>query len=56
MTPRKQDELFREIEAEQSMILQLIQQNEKLAARSDVLLNASRKKKNRESEGELEDA
>lgn len=37
------------------MILQLIQHNEKLAARSDVLLNASRKK-SKESEGELEDA
>jgi hypothetical protein len=53
----KNEELFGKIEAEQSMILQLIEDNKRLCARSDMLVDAARNnRKSREAEGETEDA
>ena len=53
---KKSEELCSRVEAEQSVILNLIEESKRLAARSDVLMNAAKRKKSRESEGELEDA
>lgn len=53
----KNDELFGAIEAEQSLILKLIEDNKRHCARSDMLMDAARKKLGtKESEGEMEDA
>ena len=51
----KNEELFGKIEAEQSMILQYIEDNKRLCARSDMLVDAARKNP-KAKEGETEDA
>ncbi|HWH18412.1 MAG TPA: hypothetical protein VNT77_08795 [Allosphingosinicella sp.] len=53
----KKEELLGSIEAEQSVILKLIEDSKRLAARSDELMGSARKhRKTKEAEGETEDA
>ena len=50
VTP-KEEELFSQVEAEQSLIIGMIDENRKLAAHSDALINCARRQAVSEDEG-----
>lgn len=53
MTP-EDDELFSQIEAEQSLILKLIDENKRICAHSSELIDAARRGKTAQSEEETQ--
>lgn len=53
----KAEDLFGEIEAQQSLIAKMIEENKQHCSRNELLVEAAvRRRPARESEGELEDA
>ncbi|HEY0625806.1 MAG TPA: hypothetical protein VGD10_03645 [Allosphingosinicella sp.] len=51
MTPEEDEELYARIEAEQAVIMNLIDDSRKLSERSDALINSARGKSSAEGEG-----
>lgn len=51
-----QEETFSQIEAEQSLLRRIIEDNKRLSARAEQLMNCARSGKAKETEGETEDA